>query len=875
MKKSSIFARALAILAAIALIVTSVYIPARADEDEYSMGLILPDDPGFIDPVLPPAPEPTPEPEPVDPCAGGHDMVFQMVERDSDCSNPGRTLYACSRCGYQEELDEPLPDSSKHVYGDQVVEKQPTCTEPGYTVIRCTICGIVLGEDWVPAATGHTRNGGTVTAKATCQHEGTIAYACTVCGADMGTESIPKTDHVSDGGSVVRKPTTTEPGEIEYRCTNCGIVLREEQIPVIPKRKIPQASFNTESCMISNIPDNSTVTLNGSVVTSSAYGTCSLKNMFPQTGDYTIRITANEHQGEAASDTQSILTHKPAAPSHIKTTAEPAKNGVGHIGGVDTNMEYTLADQDSWTTCTKSSQPVSAGIYYVRYKATTGSVASDSIEALVKKEKSEKKTKESTPNATFNGANLQIDGVQYCRISFDGGNNWTDKINDWTYVAKEGNLSTNCGIQIYRPGNGSTTTDSDKQYITITKQSMPYGISAISATAVAPGTILGVDNTMQYRDINQSTWNNITSTSIAVVPGTYYIRRMGYYNAIPSDVVTVVIKQEAIVNPTVIPTPIPTPKPTATPTPEPTAIPVEHLEEEKKAEEAEVVKEEATEGSSEEVVLIETEPTTPSGQKGWSEIEATFEAAEEPVVINLNEDTAIPAAVFEKAAETATELEILASANATWTIDPSNVNVTDVQELGRINLGIDENTSSIPSEALATVESASENQKVDHTFDIRHDGNFGFNARLTLKVATAEPGKYANLYWFNEAIKKMQYIDSAVVNEKKEATFNLSHASSYAVVVSDALMSQESVKEEAKAEIASEATGADNGNTAQTNSTTEQKTKKKSNSSVAVIIIILFVLLVGLAVVLIIMQKKKKEAERRAELTRHHRDLYK
>lgn len=877
--KNNFFTRTLAVLAAVALIVTGLYIPAKADEDEYSTGLILPDDPGFIDPVYP-DPQPTPDPEPVDPCAGGHDMVYAGVLEDSTCSTPGTTLYNCSRCGAEDRRPEPAPDPSKHVLGGPVVEMQPTCTDPGYTTIRCTICGAVVSEDWAPAATGHTRNGGTVVTQATCQSEGTIAYACSTCGADMGKESIPKTDHVSDGGSVVKLPTTTAPGEIEYKCVNCGKVLREEQIPVITKRDRPQATFNTNSLVISNIPDSSTVAVNGEVVTNSASGTCSLEFKFPQTGDYTITVTANEYQGQAASDPQSIHVHKPAPPSHLKTTDEPAKGGTGRIGGVDTNMEYSLADQDTWFMCTNSSQPVPAGIYIVRYKATTGSIASDCIEVLVGKEKQQKKTKEKTPTATFNGMNLHIDGTDGCKLSFDGGNKWTDKYSDYTYVVNESVLSTKNGIQIYRPGNGTTTTDSDKQYISLTKQSMPSGITATSATVTAPGTIIGTDTSMQIRNADQSAWTNVTTNVIPVFAGTYYIRRMGYGNALPSDWLTVVIKQTANVVPTVAP--LPTATPTPTPTPVPTAIPVEK---DKKAEEKKdetkpgeiVVEKEAekeAEESLEEIAEIAEEavedikePVSSTGERGWKDIEATFENTIEPVCVNLNEDTAIPAEVFEKAVETSTQLEFSAGEQAVWVIDPASINVADVQALGRVNLGIVDNTGSIPNNALATVENKSENQKIDHTFDIKHEGNFGFKAKLTLKVKSAEPGEYANLYWYNGGTQKMQYIDSAVVNEKREATFNLSHASSYAVVISKAMMSQESVTEEQTVEDMTAAVTEE--------STEKTAEKKKTNPAVAILIIVIFVLIVGLVIVIIMMEKKKADSKKRLEEIRHHKNTYK
>lgn len=975
----NLFIKSLSILAVAALIVTGIQAQALADI------------------ILGPGGE--------NPCAGGHDMQMQYIEVDPTCETGGVVSYKCSRCNYTEDRNEPGPLGHEQDSGDY---HDSTCTEDGYVSYHCIRCGADMGSQVVPAK-GHQRDGGTLVEQATCQHGGRIVYNCAICGAVMGEDTTPLADHISDGGTLVKKPTTTAPGEIEYKCTVCGIVLREEPVAPIAKRETPQALFDTSSCTLTNVPENCTVKINGKVVTNAASGTASLKNLFPQTGDYIITVIANGTDTRGESDPQPIHTHKPAAPSHIQTVPQPTKGGTGAIGGVDTSMEYSLADQDTWFTCVSSSQPVSAGIYIVRYKATTTSIASDSVEALVRREDARKPekpnanfdgsshqlrnlsaamsyystnggdtwtkannsavtlsgdqvnqavsykeirvkniadnvesdvqstpvgrvaqpsglstkaatsgnngeirgtgndmeyrrsgqntwysiggdkvtglekgiyqvrrkatgymiesnavdveikntdtSKEGTPSASFNGYNMHIDGVSNCRISFNGGSTWTDVIRNTTYVANESDVNTANGIIIYRVGNGSTS-DSDRQYISLTKQPTPSGITATSATATVPGCIVGTDVSMQYRPDTQSNWIDVTGSTIPVAAGKYYLRRHGYGNALPSDWLTIVIKASTNVEPV-------NPK---------DVVPVDNTtsknkDTEKKDTKPEEKKEPVEESKTEEPAIeveknipASEEATASTGEIGWAAIEATFETAQDPVVIRLNEDTLVPADVFVKAAETGTPIVLAANDVAVWSILPSDVVIDEVNSLKSVNLGIIENSVNIPVDALSTVEDANSNQVVNKVFDVKHEGNFGFKAELTMKLTDVIPGEYANLYTYNPYTGKLEFIDSSVINDKNEASFKMTHASSYVVVTSKTAMSQDSVKEVAVQQVAQTAdasTTVSNADTAK-----PEKQAKKSSPVVGILIAVIIVLIIALVAILIYQKRGPLDSAR-------------
>ncbi|MDO4189306.1 MAG: hypothetical protein Q4D29_09990 [Lachnospiraceae bacterium] len=993
-------AKSLAILAIASLVFSSICTPIMADDvppasEGFVDPVLPPNGEGFIDPVLPPTGN---EPGPVNPCANGHDF-HSVVIKEPTCTESGITRYECSRCNYFEE-DTNNPQALGHQADGGVKVKDPTCTEAGAVQYTCVRCGADMGSQQIPAL-GHEQNAGE-THDATCTETGSVHYTCVRCGADMGSQTIPAKGHTEDGGTVVKQPTTTTPGEIEYKCVRCGIVLREEQIPVIGKREVPQAVFATDSCNLTNIPENSSVKVNGNTVSDSATGSVNLNGLFPQSGDYTITVVANGNAEKGASDPQAIHTHKPNAPSHLQAIDEPANGGTGAIGGVDTSMEYTLADQNNWFMCTSSSQPVSAGIYIVRYKATSTSVASDPIEVLVKKASQQKpatptatfdgpthqlrnlsegmvystnggdtwtkvsnaavtlsndavlqavsyksivvknivqgvesdiqtvqvgrvpqpngvsttpatngsngsikgvwtdmqyikeggeawidigsdtvsglakgkyfvrrkaagnliesnpidvkvddkqgSSKEGKPSATFNAYNMHIDGVSGCRLSFDGGKNWTDKIKDSTYVVNESYVNTTNGIIVYRQGNGSTTSDSDRQYITLTKQPTPSGITATSATPTIPGCIVGTDVSMQYRAVDQTSWVDVTGNTVAVAAGTYYLRRHGYGNSLPSDWLTIVIKANVVVEPTtptkVVPIENTKPKTEAQPKEEPKK---EEVKQEPKEEKKEPVAEEAP------AIVVENnipasggnEPVSATGETGWQAIETTFETATDAVVINLNEATLIPADVIVKAAETDTPIVLETMEGASWSILPSDVRVNEITALSSVDLGIINDSVNIPEAALLTVEDSANDQVVSQTFDIKHEGNFGFKADLTMKVKDGTPGQYANLYTYNPFTGKLEFIDSSVIDESGHATFKMSHASSYVIVKSKEAMSQDSVKEVSVEQVTNDEPVADNNKTE-----VKEPAKKKVSPVTIGLIVVIIVLIIALVAIL-------------------------
>ena len=151
-------------------------------------------------------------------------------------------------------------------------------------------------------------------------------------------------------------------------------------------------------------------------------------------------------------------------------------------------------------------------------------------------------TKKATPTASFEASTMALSNVNNTmKYSVDGGSTWV-AISASTADLSSATVTTANGIKVKDIGgdiaaadvSAITGTDSDVQTITITKASTP-------TTAVGgAGTITGVNSTMQYKKSADSTWGDITGTSVTgLTEGSYDVRVKANGTALASDVQTV------------------------------------------------------------------------------------------------------------------------------------------------------------------------------------------------------------------------------------------------------------------------------------------------------------------------------------------------
>lgn len=135
---------------------------------------------------------------------------------------------------------------------------------------------------------------------------------------------------------------------------------------------------------------------------------------------------------------------------------------------------------------------------------------------------------EATPNAVFTATNDNsgtLSGVDTSmKYSVDGGTAWNDITGETMEII---GVTAEQDVKVYKPGNGTTTSDSEVQTIDITQAAQPTGIDKADCTTSEQnnGQITGVDTTMEYKLSTDSVRKTITANPVTrLTDGTYEVR---------------------------------------------------------------------------------------------------------------------------------------------------------------------------------------------------------------------------------------------------------------------------------------------------------------------------------------------------------------
>lgn len=152
---------------------------------------------------------------------------------------------------------------------------------------------------------------------------------------------------------------------------------------------------------------------------------------------------------------------------------------------------------------------------------------------------------EATPSATFtatgdNGGTLSnVDTTM--KYSVDGGTTWIAITGE--PMAITGVTAAN-DVKVYKPGNGTTTADSEVQTIDVTQAAQPAGVDKADCTTPQQndGQITGVETTMEYRLSGASDWTAVTGNPVTGLgSGSYEVRVKASGTVLASGTVIVTI----------------------------------------------------------------------------------------------------------------------------------------------------------------------------------------------------------------------------------------------------------------------------------------------------------------------------------------------
>ena len=166
---------------------------------------------------------------------------------------------------------------------------------------------------------------------------------------------------------------------------------------------------------------------------------------------------------------------------------------------------------------------------------------------------------------------------------------------------------------------------------------------------------------------------------------------------------------------------------------------------------------------------------------GWRDIQDEIADAEDgdTITIDMNGETEVPGEIFEEVAGKDVDVEIDLGGGVSWTVNGQDV--PEGVSLSDLDLGVSMDTKGIPVNVFNAV--TGEYGSVQ--FTLAHDGAFGFTMTLTAPLGRENAGYWANLYYYNERGRELEFITSARIGRDGSAALWLEHASQYAVVIDD------------------------------------------------------------------------------------------
>lgn len=183
-------------------------------------------------------------------------------------------------------------------------------------------------------------------------------------------------------------------------------------------------------------------------------------------------------------------------------------------------------------------------------------------------------------------------------------------------------------------------------------------------------------------------------------------------------------------------------------------------------------------------VEVPTEIITDTVNK-IEKVVADSSTTEKTIVIDMVDDSAdkvatvIPTEILEAAKgrdiDVTFDMNVEERNGYSWTINGKDIDKIADEE---INLEVTVDTEVVPE---AVIDKLTESGEETMQISLTHDGEFGFDAVLTLNVGKDKAGKFVNLYWYKDN-GEAELLEAAKVDKDGLVELNFSHASDYILV---------------------------------------------------------------------------------------------
>lgn len=178
-----------------------------------------------------------------------------------------------------------------------------------------------------------------------------------------------------------------------------------------------------------------------------------------------------------------------------------------------------------------------------------------------------------------------------------------------------------------------------------------------------------------------------------------------------------------------------------------------------------------------------------NGKEGWDVIreEAKQAPAGEEIMVDMNGTTEVPGSLFDLIRGEDVTVVFAMDNGITWSVNGRDVTVEGVRD---IDFGVkygEQAEGNIPVSVINNVTG----EKFYTGLSLGYDGEFGFQAVLTLNMDQKNAGLYASLYYYNEQTGEMEFICEEEIAEDGSVALTFTHASEYILVVDAKTTEQE------------------------------------------------------------------------------------
>ena len=210
------------------------------------------------------------------------------------------------------------------------------------------------------------------------------------------------------------------------------------------------------------------------------------------------------------------------------------------------------------------------------------------------------------------------------------------------------------------------------------------------------------------------------------------------------------------------------------------------------------------------------------------------------VTVNMNGATVVPGDIFDNIKGQDINVVFDMGDGITWTVNGMDITADQRRD---IDLGVATGADagqSIPVDVINNVSG----ERYSMNLSLAYDGEFGFQAVLTVNMDQKNAGLYANLFYYNEDSGELEFISAGEIGTDGNVDLTFSHASDYVVVIDAQPMDVEAADTDAS-------DAADDAGAAAVAS------GQNSGTMIWIVLLVIAVILAGAGIVLVQKSKKK------------------